>query len=263
VLWCNPNKNKVHNLKADAKLTVNEISAVVDGIKTDVFKQATKGREFGGGSAEGELLAPQMYGETKMSVLNSIKQKSATLFRSGEVASQVVKKGETISELQCLSIISSNRTVDLVAPSNRTRDDFLWALRMVLVHLNTTGSLKEVAAQRKLVGGKLTQSGLLTAHEVLTDSYETAEFTVTRTKMGMGLVMDSASNVIVELEEGSTGAASGLKEGDCVMMVDHVVVTAIESGMVVPRSPITAVIDPNKTELTFTVFRPKEAVELS
>eukprot|EP00966_Prymnesium_polylepis_P192774 4467966-Prymnesium_polylepis.1 len=60
VLWCNPNKNKVHNLKADAKLTVNEISAVVDGIKTDVFKQATKGREFGGGSAEGELLAPQV-----------------------------------------------------------------------------------------------------------------------------------------------------------------------------------------------------------
>jgi hypothetical protein len=31
---------QVHNLKPDAKLGVSEISAVVDGIKTDVFKQA-------------------------------------------------------------------------------------------------------------------------------------------------------------------------------------------------------------------------------
>ena len=40
--------------------------------------------------------------------------------------------------------------------------------------------------------------------------------------MGMGVVMDSASNVIVELEDGSTGMAAGLKEGDAVMMVDKV-----------------------------------------
>ena len=116
---------------------------------------------------------------------------------------------------------------------------------------------QELAAQRKLVGGKMTQSGLLSAHDVLTEAYEVHEFTVQRTKMGMGVVMDSASNVIVELEEGSTGANSGLMEGDAVMMVDKVVVTVIEGGMVVPRSPITAVIDPVKTELTFTVFRPK------
>ena len=48
------------------------------------------------------------------------------------------------------------------------------------------------------------------------------EITVQRTKMGMGVVMDSASNVIVELEDGSTGMAAGLKEGDAVMMVDKV-----------------------------------------
>lgn len=186
----------------------------------------------------------------------------------------------------------------------------LWALRMVLVHLNTVGSLKEVAAQRRLVGDKMTQSGLLSAIDVLTESYEQLDFTVQRTQMGMGVVMDSASNVIVELESGrcchqpsqpspsgpppaltmlshpyathpipyasdpipprpapsrpvpsqsrSTGAESGLREGDAVMMVDHIVVTAIENGMVVPRSAVTAVIDPMKTQLTFTVFRPKD-----
>lgn len=77
--------------------------------------------------------------------------------------------------------------------------------------------------------------------------------------MGMGVVMDSASNVIVELEEGSTGAKAGLKEGDVVMMVDHTVVTSIEKGMVVPRSTVTTAIDPTKTELLFTVFRPADA----
>ena len=52
VLWCNPNKNKVHNLKADAKLSVTEISAVVDGIKTSTFKKATKGHEISSGTSD-------------------------------------------------------------------------------------------------------------------------------------------------------------------------------------------------------------------
>lgn len=70
----------------------------------------------------------------------------------------MLRKGDAIPELQCFSVISSTRTIDLVAPSNRVRDDWLWALRMVLVHMNTVGSLKELSAQRRLVGAKLTQA---------------------------------------------------------------------------------------------------------
>ncbi|KAL1519928.1 hypothetical protein AB1Y20_023416 [Prymnesium parvum] len=252
VLWCNPNKNKVHNLKAEAKLAVTEISATVDGIKTDVFKQAVTGRLVNPAAEETHTL---LHGETKMTFKNSIRQKGALLFRAGEEASQVVMKGDSISELQCMSIISSNRTVDLVAPSNRVRDDWLWALRILLVHLNTVGPLRELAAQRRIMESKMTQSGLHAAKDILTDKYETLDILVQRSKMGMGVVMDSASNVIVELEKGSTGAVSGLKEGDAVMMIDHTVVTVIENGFIVPRSPITTVIDPMKTELLFTVFR--------
>ena len=87
------------------------------------------------------------------------------------------------------------------------------------------------------------------------------EFVVQRTNMGMGIVMDSASNVIFELEQGSTGLAAGLRVGDLVAMVDSTVVTVIEDGMVVPRAAVNSAIDPTRTELKLTVFRPSSPPE--
>merc|ERR1719359_514271 len=181
-----------------------------------------------------------------MSLTNALKRED----------SQVLKKGDTVSQLCCFSIISSARTIDFVAPSNRVRDDWLWALRLLLVHFNSTSSLKEVATQRRLAGEKRTAAGLHRAASVLTDDYKTMEFVVQRTNMGMGIVMDSASNVIFELEPGSTGLAAGPRVGDLVAMVDSTVVTVIEDGMVVPRAAVNSAIDPMRTELKLTVFRP-------
>ncbi len=238
LLWCNPEKNRTHDLKPDARMDVREVAAVTEGIKTEVFKKAVKKSEGGG-----------VIG--KMTMMNSLQKKP----------SQVLKKGEAVNELCCPSVLSSSRTIDLVAVSNRVRDDWLWALRLLLVHFNSTSSLKEVANQRRLAGEKRTAAGLHRAASVLTDDYKTLEFVVQRTNMGMGIVMDSASNVIFELETGSTGLAAGLRVGDLVAMVDSTVVTVIEDGMVVPRAAVNSAIDPTRTELKLTVFRPSSPPE--
>ena len=73
--------------------------------------------------------------------------------------------------------------------------------------------------------------------------------------MGMGIIMDSDSNVIVELEPDGTGVKAGLKVGDLVTIVDSVVVTVIEDGMIVPRHAADAAIDPTKQVIHITVFR--------
>ena len=119
--------------------------------------------------------------------------------------------------------------------------------------------LKEVANQRRLPR-EAHRCRLHRAASVL-DDYKTLEFVVQRTNMGMGIVMDSASNVIFELEQGSTGLAAGLRVGDLVAMVDSTVVTVIEDGMVVPRAAVNSAIDPTRTELKLTVFRPSSPPE--
>jgi len=168
----------------------------------------------------------------------------------------VLKKGDVVSQLSCFSVLSSTRTIDLVAPSNRIRDDWLWALRLLLVHTNSQGSLKEVANQRRVVGEHKTSAGVFTAQEVLTSSYETLEFTVTRGSMGLGILMDSATNQIVELEEEGSAFNSGLKALDVVVVVNNVVVTSIVDGMIEPRSAVSSAINPAKDEVTMKVFRP-------
>ena len=60
-----------------------------------------------------------------------------------------------------------------------------------------------------------------------------------------------------------TGIAGrfGLSVGDLVAMVDSTVVTVIEDGMVVPRAAVNSAIDPTRTELKLTVFRPSSPPE--
>ena len=234
--WCAPEKNRTHELKPDAQVNLNDISAVTEGVKTELFKASVRARDDG---------------TRKMSMLNAFKKD----------ASVVVKKGEAISDLCCFSVIAQTRTIDLVAPSNRVRDDWLWALRLMLVHRNTKSDLKDVATQRRLVGETKTSAGLHTATSLLSDEYVTCEYEVPRTSMGMGIIMDSASNVIVELEPDGTGVKAGLKVGDLVTVVDSVVVTVIEDGMIVPRSAVNAAIDPTKQVIHITVFRPAHPVD--
>ena len=54
---------------------------------------------------------------------------------------------------------------------------------------------------------------------------------------------------------------STLRVGDLVAMVDSTVVTVIEDGMVVPRAAVNSAIDPTRTELKLTVFRPSSPPE--
>ena len=234
--WCAPEKNRTHELKPDAQVNLNDISAVTEGVKTELFKASVRARDDG---------------TRKMSMFNALKKD----------ASQVVKKGEAISDLCCFSVIAQTRTIDLVAPSNRVRDDWLWALRLMLVHRNTKSDLKDVATQRRLVGETKTSAGLHTATSLLSDEYVTCEYEVPRTNMGMGIIMDSASNVIVELEPDGTGVKAGLKTGDLVTVVDGIVVTVIEDGMIVPRSAVNAAIDPTKQVIHITVFRPANPID--
>lgn len=234
--WCAPEKNRTHELKADAQVSLNDISAVTDGVKTELFKASVRSRDDG---------------TRKMSMINALKKD----------ASHVVKKGEAISDLCCFSVIAQTRTIDLVAPSNRVRDDWLWALRLMLVHRNTTSDLKDVATQRRLVGETKTSAGLHAATSLLSDEYVTCEYEVPRTNMGMGIIVDSASNVIVELEPDGSGVKAGLKTGDLVTIVDGIVVTVIEDGMIVPRSAVNAAIDPTRQVIHITVFRPAHPTE--
>ena len=81
--------------------------------------------------------------EKRMTLGTLVRQKSARAFRTRETASVFIKPGEAVNELCCFSIIGRERTLDLVAPSNRVRDDWLRALRMLLVHANTTGSITQ------------------------------------------------------------------------------------------------------------------------
>jgi len=231
LMWCNPAKNRTHDLKPEARLDLQDISAITEGIKTELFKNAVKTRDGG---------------KTKMSIRHALKKED----------SQVLKKGDQVSQLCCFSVLSSTRTIDLVAPSNRVRDDWLWALRLLLVHMNSQGSLKQVANQRRAVGEQKTSAGMFTAEEVLTSKYDTLEFTLHRGAMGLGILMDSATNQIVELEEDGSAFASGLKADDVVVVVNNVVVTSIVDGMIEPRSAVSSAIDPSKDNITMKIFRP-------
>eukprot|EP00965_Chrysotila_dentata_P138989 4596290-Pleurochrysis_carterae.AAC.4 len=55
-----------------------------------------------------------------------------------------------------------------VAPSNRVRDDWLRALRMLLVHMNLTSTLRDVANQKRILGDLQTSSGSVWAADILT-----------------------------------------------------------------------------------------------
>eukprot|EP00965_Chrysotila_dentata_P138988 4596290-Pleurochrysis_carterae.AAC.3 len=62
LLWCNPNKNRTHDLKPEARLDIREISAITEGIKTELFKNAVKINEGG---------------ITRMSLINSLKREDS------------------------------------------------------------------------------------------------------------------------------------------------------------------------------------------
>ena len=57
-------------------------------------------------------------------------------------------------ERHCMSVICNQGEIclDLIAASTRVRDDWVWALRMLLAHWTMTSSLERVSAQRKMMG---------------------------------------------------------------------------------------------------------------
>ena len=137
-------------------------------------------------------------------------------------------------DLRCLSVVTPSRSVDLIAATNRQRDDWRWALEMLHVHWTSDDALQSVAAQRKAMGVDMTfcATHSYLAADVLGEEYVALEVNVTRSESGMGIVMDAANNTIVELEPGGTGAAAGLQKNDLIAVVDGNAVTVIENGYI-------------------------------
>jgi hypothetical protein len=172
-------------------------------------------------------------------------------------ASAVTNDGNAFDDLRCLSVLTRSRSVDLIASTNRQRDDWRWALEMLHVHWTSGDALQSVAAQRKAMGVDVTfcATHSYLAADVLGEEYVALELSVTRSESGMGIVMDAANNTIVELEPGGTGASAGLQKNDLIAVVDGNAVTVIENGYIVPRSTVTAAIDPKEPVVQLTLFR--------
>jgi hypothetical protein len=74
--------------------------------------------------------------------------------------------------------------------------------------------------------------------------------------MGLGVILDSATNQICDIEAGSSGEVAGLKKGDVIMVIGTKVVTSIVDGKISPRCAVSAAIDPNQSQLKLMVYRP-------
>ena len=85
--------------------------------------------------------------------------------------------------------------------------------------MTTTASLHSVRAQRKMFGidAELCAKHRFRAVDLLGDQFVALEFQVLRSSSGMGVVMDAASNQVMQLELGGPALASGLCEKDIIM----------------------------------------------
>lgn len=157
----------------------------------------------------------------------------------------------------CFSLVGNSRILDLIAPSRRVRDDWMWGLRMLVSHWTIESTLEGVKGQRELMGidDLSCRRTKFRALDILGAEYYELEVDVIRSAHGMGIVIDAACNTIVKLTPGGAGERAGLQERDVVCVVDGTPVTAIEDGYLTPLALVTSVVDPSKDSVHFKVKR--------
>ena len=72
---------------------------------------------------------------------------------------------------------------------------------------------------------------------------------------GMGIVVDSASNMITHMEASGAGASAGLLRWDIIAGIDDIAVTVIDDGYLIPRWNVITALDLTASRSLFTVFR--------
>ena len=258
-----------------------DVTAIVEGAQSDSFlrlghtiprprssrsmprwgrSSSSKGSK---GSGVGRLLPRSMslsslsLSSRRSSTAERLSYPAATASASAAAGASAGGEGELFDDLRCLSVLTPARSVDLIAPTNRLRDDWRWALEMLHVHWASDDELQTVAAQRKALGvdvGFCAKHTYLAA-DVLGQEYVALEVQVNRSSEGLGIVMDAANNTIVEVESDSPAEAAGLREHDLIAVVDGNAVTVLENGYILPRSTVTAAIDPSQPSVRLTLFR--------
>jgi len=193
----------------------------------------------------------------QLKVLPQIKKDIDQILHPTDSFSRVHNANVPIDERSCLSLVTEQRTLDLVAHSNRVRDDWMWGLRMLVIHWTSTSDLANVNNQRRMLGIDIEfcARNRYRAVDILGDEYIEVELDIDRPSEGMGVVIDSANNVVLEVEPGGAAARCGLLVGDLVCLVDGTAVTVIDDGYAHPRSVITAAIHPYAAVVKMTVFR--------
>lgn len=211
--------------KAQDRLLLSDCQAVTQGEFSDMTAAKSPSRE-----------------NVRQKLLNSFKGSSKKL---------------NLEPNRCLSIADSSRTLALVAPSQRMRDDWMWALRMMASHWTIESSFQGIRGQRQMMGidDELCRNVKIRAIDVLGAEYCGLELEVVRSAHGMGVVLDAACNMVVELTPDGAGKTAGLETHDVIMFVDGTAVTAIENGYIVPISLVVSAINPTKDKIHLTVFR--------
>ena len=251
--WCHPDEiPKEDGPKGHLKtMALRDCVEVAEGAITRTFKRSSSKRAngFSGGEDQSTL---------RLKLLPSLKKDMDQVFHPQDAFSQVHNANLPVQEHSCFSVVSKERSLDLVAPSNRVRDDWLWALRMLQIHWTGTTDLANVHSQRKLMGidEDFCEAHRYRAVDLLGDEYVELLIEVKRTDAGMGIVLDAATNKILKVDPGSESEIAGLLVRDVVAVVDGTAVTVIEDGFIIPRSLVASAVNPAKEVIELSVFRP-------
>lgn len=254
IRWCHPNNAESRVVSEKTSFSLKDCKRVAEGPVTRTFTKSAVKRNWPG--AKSSMGGQHQTLQLKLGA--SIKKDFDQIFHPSDSFSKVHNVNVPVDANSCFSLVFKTRTLDLVAADNRTRDDWLWALRMLRVHWDSdVTDLSNVHVQRKMMGvdEDWADHHRFSAVDVLGDAYVDLKVEVPRSANGMGLVMDAATNQILKVEVGSVAEEAGLYRGDLISVVDSNVVTVIQDGYFYPRSSVPAAINPSKDVITFTIFR--------
>ena len=252
--WCHPDKAEQRVVSAKNSFSLKELVRVTEGAVTKTFKSSAVRRSWPGASAS----MGGQHQTLQLKLVPSIKKDFHQIFHPSDAFSRVHNANVPVDECSCFSLVFKKRTLDLVAADNRTRDDWMWALRMLRVHWNANETdLGDVHVQRKMMGvdEQFVESHRLSAVDLLGDAYVTLKVDVPRSANGMGLVMDASTNQVLKVDVGSVAEEAGLYSADVISIVDETPVTVIQDGFIYTRSTVPAAVNPLKEVVTFTIFR--------
>ena len=250
ICWCHPNDATMRKVGRDGKgrplaMSLKRCTEVAEGATTHTFLKAAKVKTING--------------QKKLTLKGraSLKKDFDQIFHPADAFSRVHNANVPFEEHSCFSLIGMRRTLDLVAPCNRVRDDWLWALRMMVAHWTTTVDHANVRVHHQMMGidEDFNVENRFLAVDLLGEEYVELTFEVERRWEGMGIVIDGATNQIVKIEQGGAADAGGLMIRDVIAVVDDTPVTSIQNGYFIPRSSVPAALAPMKPTAVMTVFR--------